>query len=126
MSSPKIKPTKPFIILLYGFPGAGKTAFARQFAEELSAAHLQQDRLNLELYGENNTEMDKHSRNAMLFMTREFLRAGVPVIYDTDVHRLAERRQLRDAARQAKAVPLLIWLQVDPETAFMRVNKRDR
>jgi predicted kinase len=126
MSAQKIKPVKPFIILLYGFPGAGKTAFARQLAEELDVAHLQQDRLNLELYGQNDEALDKQSRTAMIFMTREFLRAGVPVIYDTDVHRMAERRQLRDIARQAKAVPMLIWIQIDPDTAFMRAGKRDR
>lgn len=126
MSTPKINPAKPFVILLYGFPGAGKTTFARQLAEEVNAAHLQQDRLNHELYGENTEQTDKLVHNAMGYMSREFLRAGVSVIYDTNVHRLAERRLLRDEARKSKAVPVLIWLQIDAETAYMRGHKRDR
>jgi predicted kinase len=126
MSAPKIIPNKPFVIFLYGFPGSGKTAFARQLAEEVSVAHLQQDRLSQELYGENTDQTDKLSKNAMNYMSREFLRAGVSVIFDTDVHRLGERRMLRDAARQTKATPVLIWLQIDPETAYMRGQKRDR
>lgn len=127
MSAAKITPNKPFIIFLYGFPGAGKTAFARQLAEDMGhVAHLQQDRLSHELYGENTPRTQKAARNAMNYMTREFLKAGVSVIYDTDVHRMAERRTLRDAARSAKATPILIWLQIDAESAFARGQKRDR
>lgn len=126
MSSQKIVPSKTFVLFMYGYPGAGKTAFARELAEELSVAHLQQDRLNHELYGDNDQELDNSSKNAMNYMSREFLRAGVSVIYDTDFPRLAERRALRDAVRKSKAIPVMIWLQIDPETAFMRVQKRDR
>lgn len=125
MSAAKIVPNKPFMILLYGYPGAGKTAFARQLAAEVNAAHLQQDRLSIELYGNNDESTDKHARNAMNFMTREFLRAGVSVVFDANVHRLAERRALRDEARKSKITPILIWLQVDPETAYQRGSKRD-
>lgn len=126
MSAAKITPNKPFVIFLYGFPGSGKTAFGRQLAEEVSAAHLQQDRLSHELYGQNNDKTDSPSSKAMHYMFREFLRAGVSVIYDTDVHRLGERRILRDAVRQAKAIPVLIWLQIDAESAYVREQKRDR
>ncbi len=126
MSGAKIIPNKPFIIFLYGFPGSGKTAFARQLAEELTAAHLQQDRLSQELYSENSARTEKPSRNALNYMTREFLRSGVSVIYDANVYRVAERRALRDAARQVKATPVQIWLQIDPESAFLRTQKRDR
>ncbi|MGI9027463.1 MAG: AAA family ATPase [Candidatus Saccharimonadales bacterium] len=126
MSVTKIDPNKTFVIFLYGFPGAGKTAFGRQLAEEVNCAHLQQDKLSHELYGENTDRTAKNSRDAMNYMSREFLRAGVSVIYDTDVHRVGERRKLRDFIRQAKATPILIWLQIDPETAFLRGQKRDR
>lgn len=126
MSSPKIVPSKTFVLFMYGYPGAGKTAFARELAEELNAAHLQQDRLNHELYGANDEELDRSSKNAMNYMMREFLRAGVSVIYDTGFPRLAERRALRDAIRQQKAIPVMLWLQIDPETAFLRCEKRDR
>lgn len=126
MSASKITPNKPFIVFLYGFPGSGKTAFARQLAEEINMAHLQRDRLSHELFGQNSERTDKASLNALNYMSREFLRAGVSVIYDADVHRLGERRLLRDAARKSKATPVLIWLQIDPESSFVRTQKRDR
>lgn len=126
MSSAKLSPNKPCVVFMYGFPGSGKTAFARQLAEEMKFAHLQQDRLSNELYDEVSDKTEKASRNALNFMTREFLRAGVSVVYDANVHRLAERRALRDMIRQGKATPIMIWLQIDPDTAYMRSRKRDR
>ena len=36
----KILPEKPVLIMMYGFPGSGKTYFARQFCEEVQMAHL--------------------------------------------------------------------------------------
>jgi predicted kinase len=126
MSPSKVTPNKPFVVFLYGFPGSGKTFFARQLAEEIGAAHLQQDRIIYEMSGENVGNAQKASRNTMNYMMREFLRAGVSVVYDADVYRRAERRILRDAVRKAKAVPVLIWLQIDQETAMQRTQKRDR
>jgi predicted kinase len=47
---PKIFPSKPFLILFYGYPGAGKTYFSRQFTETIQAAHMQADRIRGELF----------------------------------------------------------------------------
>jgi hypothetical protein len=40
--------------------------------------------------------------------------------------RYSQRHTLREMARQHKAQPILIWFQIDPETAFVRAAKRDR
>lgn len=126
MSSTKMAPIKPCIIFLYGFPGAGKTTFARHLADEMKLAHLQRDRISYELYGENSKESEKYSINAMNFMANEFLKAGVSLIYDMEAYRAIDRRKLRKLARDLKTVPLLIWVQIDPDTAFKRVQKRDK
>lgn len=124
----KIILNKPLLILLYGFPGAGKTHFARQLAEMISSAHLNNDRLRYELfqhprYDKQENEVISH---LMEYMAEEFLKARVGVVYDMNAMRLAQRRALRDIARRSKAEHLLIWLQIDPESALTRVNGRDR
>jgi predicted kinase len=124
----KIIPNKPLLILLYGFPGTGKTYFARQLCDHLQAAHIQGDRIRHELFEEPRYDKDENATVTQLmdYMTGEFLSAGVSVIYDTNLMRLSQRRILRDMARKQHAQPMLIWLQIDIESAFARVAGRDR
>lgn len=121
----KLSTTKPFVVMLYGFPGSGKTTFARQFSEEVDMAHIQADKIVGELLGGRSNNPDDERRVAE-YMTREFLRAGVCVLYDATTARTAQRRTVREVARLAKAPVITVWFQIDPETAYMRTQNRDR
>lgn len=123
----RLQLTKPTLILLYGYPGSGKTFFARQLCEDLQAAHVQGDRIRFELFEAPRHDRQENEiiRHLMDYMTEEFLSAGVSVVYDTNAMRAAQRRELRELARRSKAGVLLIWLQIDVESAFSRVVKRD-
>jgi predicted kinase len=124
----KIIPSRPLLIMLYGFPGAGKTYFARQLQDNLQAAHVQGDRIRFELF--DQPRYDKQENNVinqlMNYMSEEFLNAGISVIYDINAMRTVQRHALREMARRCHAQPLLIWLQIDNESAYTRASKRDR
>lgn len=124
----KLALNKPTLILLYGFPGAGKTFFARQLCEDLQAAHIQGERIRYELFEEPRYDKQENEvvNHLMEYMAEEFLGAGVSVVYDVNAARIGQRRILRDLARRAKAQTSLIWIQIDVESAFTRVVKRDR
>jgi len=124
----KVAPTKPLLILMYGYPGAGKTFFARQLSEHFQAAHLHSERIRGELFERPHYDKEENDviTQLMDYMTGEFLSAGLSVIYDGNSLRANQRRILRDMARKYRAQPVLIWLQIDTESAFARTQNRDR
>ncbi|MDQ3123523.1 MAG: ATP-binding protein [bacterium] len=124
----RIVPDMPVLILLYGFPGAGKTYFARQFCDAVQCAHLEQDRIRYELFqNPKYTKQENYALNRIMeYMAGEFLTAGISVVMDMNAMRISQRRTLREMTRRAKANSLIVWFQVDADTAFVRNQKRDR
>ncbi len=124
----KIQPAKPFLLLLYGYPGSGKTYFARQFTEQVQAAHLQADRIRGELFEDPQYDKKENAVVTQLqnYMAEEFLNSGVSVVYDANLLRRGQRLQLADMARRNHATSLTAWFQMDIETAFYRNIKRDK
>lgn len=124
----KLYPNKPFLLMLYGYPGAGKTYFARQLGETIQSAHLQADRIRTELFGEPRYDQQENVavEQLMNYMTEEFLNAGLSVIYDANALQYKQRQALRALANKAHAQSLLLWFQLDQDTAFSRAMNRDR
>lgn len=119
---------RPALILMYGFPGAGKTYLSRQLCTDLQAAHVQGDRLRYELFEQPRYDKQENQivEHLMDYMAEEFLKAGISVVYDTHLIRYSQRRQIRELAKRNKAESLLVWLQIDKASAYARASKRDR
>jgi predicted kinase len=124
----KITLTKPTIICLYGYPGSGKSYVARNLADEINLAHVSSDRVRNELFQRPRFDAQENAivTHLMDYMSEEFLSAGVSIVYDTNALRASQRRNLRELARKHRAAYILIWLQVDIDTAFVRTQQRDR
>lgn len=124
----KLQLSQPTIFLLFGFPGAGKTYFARLLCEELQAAHVQGDRIRFELFEQPRYDRQENEivSHLMKYMSEEFLQAGISVVFDVNAMRASQRMKLRDMARRSKAQTILVWFQLDIESAFARISKRDR
>jgi predicted kinase len=112
--------SKPALICLYGFPGSGKSYVARNLAEDVQLANVSSDRVRSELFQSPRYDAQENAivTHLMDYMTEEFFSAGVSVVYDTNALRAAQRRKLRELARKHKAEYLLIWIQVDIDSAF--------
>ncbi len=125
---PKTTLNKPVLFSMYGYPGAGKTYLARNLEHDLFVARISADHIRHELFSKPRYDAQENNvvTHLMNYITGEFLNTGVSVIYDINAMRPGQRRQLRELARSHKAEYMFIWLQIDPENAFLRTQRRDR
>lgn len=123
----KIELTRPTLIATYGYPGSGKTFFARQLAEHLRVAHIQSDRVRFELFEEPRYDAQEENivQHLSRYMAEEFMSTGLSVVLDASNFRISQRRAIREMVRRTKADFLLVWLQIDIESAYIRAQKRD-
>lgn len=121
----KNQPVSPSIILPFGYPGAGKTTFSAKLADDISYAHINADKIiHQALSGKQLSNKDILS--LLIYMTQEFLKTGVGVVFDADLSKRSERRLLAELARRNKLKVLTVWLQIDPHTAEFRCRSRDK
>lgn len=126
---------RPLIIVFLGFPGSGKTYFARQLAEKLQAVTLNSDALRLSMFGslERIEEIRRRNRSrlyadvfgAMDYAARQALLAGHSVIYDAQQTKRENRRGIEEIAKETGAIPVLVWMKTDPEVALKRGQERE-
>jgi len=123
----KIIPTKPLLIMVYGYPGAGKSYFSRELSGQLQAAHISSDKISGSLFNRpaKSTQEINLVSKIMILMAQEFLASGLSVIYDVNASSQKKRRIISQLAKDCKSTPLLIWLQIDMESAFYRASNRD-
>lgn len=122
----KIILKKPFILVLYGFPGSGKTTFAKQFCEEFGMVHLHEDQIKQEFFGSDQV-YPKIQQKAINYLAGELLRCGVGVVYDSaNSSKTKHRKTIKELAKKNKAEVITVWFQIDPDTAYYRTQHRDR
>lgn len=118
----------PLLIITMGYPGAGKSFFARQFAESYSLPHLSQDRVRFELFENplfNNDELDIINR-VLLYALDQTMKTNKSIVCDGNFSRLQERKELYALAKQRGYRTLIVWLQTDKNTSFQRAAHRDK
>ncbi len=127
-SKPQAK--KPFILILYGYPGSGKSTFASQFANEIEKTlHINIDKIDSELGGQlkkHNIQTNYVSDLLVEYMSQEFLQNGFNIVLDMPLYKKSDRRRIRNMALNSKAKLVMAWLQIDAESAYDRLRKRDK
>ena len=115
-------PQKVFLLILYGYPGCGKTTFSEKLAKQLqNTVHLYTDKITRELSQVTGGNFEL-ANNVISYMTENYLENGLSVIVDAPVIKSTDRRTMRNIAIKHKAVPILVWMQMDPESAFHRLK----
>lgn len=120
----KTKLTRPAVIMLLGLPGSGKSYTSAHIADLLGMALISEDKIRESLFEEPNFDKDEEAvvMQMMIMMMEQYIALGIPVMFDTGLNKVVERKNIREISRKYKADTLLIWLQVDRETARIRTK----
>lgn len=118
----------PLLLIVMGYPGAGKSFFARQFSNLYKLPYISEDRLRYESFSAPsfNREEDQAITRMTAYMLEELLTTGRSVVCDGAFLQLKERKFLMDYARKNGYRTLTVWLQTDLATSLQRATNRDK
>jgi predicted kinase len=118
---------KPLILVLVGLPGAGKSFFARQFADMFSAPLVSYDRIQFELFAAPQFSPEEHELVQRLVHKQivEHNKTKRSFLVDGGHNSRSERLALENHALAHGYGVLTIWVQTDETTARQRTGKRN-
>lgn len=120
--------TPPLLLIVMGFPGSGKTFFARQFAELHNLPRISEDVLRYELFENpqfNDDEADILQR-MMHYPLEQLMQTERTIVCEGSFLTAEERKSVYELAAKNGYRTLAVWLQTDLETAASRARSRDR
>jgi len=118
--------SKPFLLVAIGHPGAGKSYFARKFADMFNAPLVSFDEIRYELFNEISHTEDENIIVARMagVQLRELFRTRKTIIIDGGHNPKVSRSELSRVARNAGYNVLYVWIQTDEATLRTRSLKR--
>jgi predicted kinase len=113
------------LLLMVGLPGAGKTTKAEELATVHGALRLTPDEWMIPLFGQEQPEGKRNVlEGRLIWLALSALRVGVSVVLDFGVWGREERSALRALAASVGATSELVYLPVDEEEQWRRVQAR--
>ncbi len=117
---------KPFLIVVIGLPGTGKSHFCRQLAQHLPAIILESDGLRKALFPSPDysaAESVRLFRACHLLMER-LLEKGIPLIFDATNLSEHNREYLYRIAERLGIKLVLVRVEAPPELVYQRLKER--
>lgn len=118
--------SRPLIVFVIGLPGAGKSFFARQFAETFNAPIVSYDYLRYQMFPDpafSNEEDELIAQIAGHEFT-ELLKTQRSIIVDGGNNDYIDRQDLTKLAKKKGYGMLIVWVQTDERSARLRATKR--
>lgn len=124
-----------YVVFFAGYPGVGKSTFAKLLADAQNAILLNSDAARLSMFGSSRQcdrifMSDKERfydevHGALFYATQQVLENGRSVVLDAQLARRKDRTRIRAIARSSGALPVFIWMTADPHVAKSRsMNRR--
>lgn len=118
--------SRPLIIFVIGLPGAGKSFFARQFADTFNAPLVSYDYLRYQMFPDPAFSDAEDTLIAQIagHEFSEFLKTQRSIILDGGNNDYVDRQNLMQLAKKKGYGSLLVWVQTDERSARKRATKR--
>ncbi len=122
--------------MFLGVPGSGKSYFARQVADKLSAIRINSDSMRLAMFGSTEeidriyrTE-DRHILNKYVFggldyIAEQIICRGYDVVYDAHQNKRTDREPVESMAMKNDAAAIVVRVNTPHEVAYERALSRD-
>ena len=119
--------SRPLIIMMVGFPGAGKSFFASQFADTFNAPRISIDRMRADIFTNPtySKEEDELIKRLTDVQVQELLKTGKSFIVDGGCNVKTTRQEYERLARAKGYGTLVIWTQTDGPTCKIRATRRN-
>jgi predicted kinase len=123
---------QPWVLLMSGLPGAGKTTLARA-AEKAGFVRLCPDEVMFERHGHYGRDFPRGQflvREAPILLEvqeelRDLVTAGRDVVVDHGFWTPAERALWTGIVRDAGGIPVLVYLPVPHDVRWRRIQERN-
>jgi predicted kinase len=121
---------KPMFFLLLGYPGSGKSTFARQLSARMGYIRVNSDELRDYMYGHRAEVHDPKNNPAVFgaldYMAAQLLAVGHSVVYDANNNRHRDRIKHQKLAAQYGAETVVLWVKAPLEVARQRELQRQQ
>ncbi len=119
--------SRPMVMIIVGIPGAGKSHFARQFADVFQTPLVSFDKIRHMLFSEPSFTKDEELLVASLMndQIQELYKTKKSFIVDGAVNSKMARAEIERSARKHDYSYLTIWVQTDADSSKYRSVTRN-
>lgn len=117
---------EPYLIVVSGLPGTGKSYFCKKLAERLPVVILESDALRKVLFSPHTYDKKESARlfQAIHLLIKKLLKKGISIVLDATNLSERYRERLYNIAYQLNTKLLLVWVEAPPELVRERLAAR--
>ncbi len=117
----------PYFVMMVGLPGSGKSTYAKELADKISAVVCSSDAIRQELCGDENLQNKNEDVFRVLHRRiKEYLRKGTNVIYDATNINSKRRRTFLAELRNISCIKECVIIAIPFDECCEQNNSRDR
>lgn len=125
--------SKPYLFMMMGYAGSGKSYFARGLALEAGALRLNADAVRNGIFGSRSAANDfepqsvvhRLVRGAVDSLTQLSLELGESVVIDASMNIRERRMALSEVAQRVGGLSAVVCVETPVELAMRRLQNRD-